>query len=96
MSLGLELVEFTISRPLLRAQQPPYTEDPAVQTLQYELNKLGLLDMRAGVNYNFKMGQFDGKFGPSTEDAVVEFQNRAGLIMDGIVGAQTWEALLGY
>ncbi len=92
----LELVEFTIMRPLLRVQQPPYPEDPAVQTLQYELNKLGLLNMTAGVNYDRKAGKFDGKFGPSTEDAVIAFQILKGLVADGIVGGVTWAVLLGY
>ncbi len=92
----LELVEFTIERPLLRVQQPPYTEDPAVQTVQYELNKLDILDMRDGVNYSFATGLYDGKFGPSTEDGVIEFQEMKNLVKDGIVGGVTYVALLGY
>ena len=36
----------------------------------------------------------DGIFGPDTKNAVIAFQNFAGLTPDGIVGAATWNALL--
>lgn len=35
----------------------------------------------------------DGVFGPQTETVVKEFQQGAGLVADGSVGAQTWDAL---
>jgi peptidoglycan hydrolase-like protein with peptidoglycan-binding domain len=37
--------------------------------------------------------QIDGSFGPQTEAAVKEFQQSAGLTVDGIVGPLTWGAL---
>lgn len=36
----------------------------------------------------------DGRFGPKTRAAVVQFQIRSGLSADGIVGPRTWGALL--
>lgn len=37
----------------------------------------------------------DGDFGPITERAARAFQSRAGLKVDGIIGARTWAALQG-
>lgn len=36
----------------------------------------------------------DGVFGPRTLDAVVRYQQDHGLMVDGIIGAQTWNSLL--
>lgn len=38
--------------------------------------------------------QPDRIFGPATESAVRKFQGAKGLTVDGIIGAQTWAALL--
>ncbi len=37
----------------------------------------------------------DDHYGPSTMEAVIEFQREQGLIADGIVGARTWWLLMG-
>lgn len=54
----------------------------AVETLQVRLRLLG-----------FPL-TLDGDFGPATELAVKTFQARAGLVFDGIVGPQSWAALI--
>src|SRR5690606_7921464 len=46
----------------------------------------------AGSSYSRKLPD-DKAFGPSTKAAVLNFQARAGLVTDGIVGPQTWGAI---
>lgn len=55
----------------------------AVQAAQTQLNKYG-----AGL-------AVDGNFGAVTDGAVRSFQSAHGLPADGLVGAQTWQSLLG-
>ncbi|MEN9797846.1 MAG: hypothetical protein RL653_1542 [Pseudomonadota bacterium] len=43
----------------------------------------------------FDPGPVDGQFGPMTEAAVLQFQRRKGISVDGSVGAETWGALWG-
>ena len=55
-----------------------------VRRLQTQLNELGMGPLVV-----------DGIFGLGTDEAVREFQLRAGLVVDGVVGPATWLALLG-
>jgi peptidoglycan hydrolase-like protein with peptidoglycan-binding domain len=48
---------------------------------------------RALARVGFDPGTPDGTFGPSTEEAVVAFQQANGLSPDGIVGPETADAL---
>lgn len=62
-----------------------YSQGPDVSLLQLGLTRSG-----------YRPGSLDGIFGPMTENAVKGFQVRNGLAPDGIVGPQTWRALLPY
>ena len=59
-----------------------------VRAIQYFLNFLGF--------FNDRLPQIkvDGIFGPATENAVRQFQSQYGLAVDGIVGRNTWNAIL--
>jgi peptidoglycan hydrolase-like protein with peptidoglycan-binding domain len=59
------------------------SEGPSVELLQRRLNNKIL----AGI-------VVDGDFGPNTNTAVLNFQGQRRLVVDGIVGDKTWDALL--
>jgi peptidoglycan hydrolase-like protein with peptidoglycan-binding domain len=61
----------------------PGTEGNAVRGVQHEFRQ------RRGAP-----SDPDGVFGPVTESAVRAFQADAGLVVDGVVGRETWQALL--
>ncbi len=41
-------------------------------------------------------GKVDGKIGPGTKEAIIEFQKSHGLKADGVLGKKTWEELKAY
>jgi peptidoglycan hydrolase-like protein with peptidoglycan-binding domain len=43
----------------------------------------------------YNCGTVDGIFGAKTDSATKKFQKDYGLAVDGVVGAQTWGALIG-
>ena len=75
-------VQVSLNLPVLRKGQ--HESEPVVYQLQYMLNYV------SGTNEL----DIDGIFGPKTEAAVKLFQGNEGLSADGIVGRQTWTALL--
>lgn len=46
-------------------------------------------------NWGYYKGSIDGVYGSATAEAVRSFQRKNGLVVDGIVGPSTWQAL-GY
>lgn len=53
-----------------------------VKWLQHRLNEL-----------DYKLAE-DGKFGPKTKQAVIDFEKKKGLVANGIVGVNTYKALV--
>ena len=60
-----------------------------VKTLQRLLSALGYKMQNGGKTYGV-----DGSFGQATYNAVISFQKAKKLTVDGVVGANTWSALL--
>jgi hypothetical protein len=61
-------------------KHPPVTSGPDVATWQKRMVELGFSLV------------VDGKYGPKSKAACIQFQNSKGLQADGIVGPKTWEA----
>ncbi|MCX4811798.1 peptidoglycan-binding protein [Streptomyces sp. NBC_01239] len=64
-------------------------ENLAVGDTGPEVAEAQCLLRRAGIS----PGGIDGIFGPLTEHAVKQFQQRSRLVVDGMVGPHTWKAL---
>lgn len=80
---------------------PPTPTAPAGSwnpTLQYGSAGASVAELQRDLNrifpgYDATPLVVDGDFGPATRAAIIEFQRRAGLAADGIVGPLTWVAL---
>ncbi|MFH1621683.1 MAG: peptidoglycan-binding domain-containing protein [Candidatus Omnitrophota bacterium] len=57
-------------------------ENPSNKDIQTALKNAGLYK-----------GEIDGKIGAKTRDAIMEFQKKNDLKVDGVVGKNTWELL---
>lgn len=54
----------------------------------------GVRELQEKLEYlGYNVGGVDGDFGKNTLAAVIEFQSKNGLEVDGVVGTQTWAAL---
>jgi hypothetical protein len=61
----------------------PYMTGSDVQLVQTKLTESG-----------FTLGTIDGIFGKNTENAVKAFQSSRKILVDGIVGPETWSYLM--
>lgn len=73
-----------ISAPAYPGQQKRGSSGPAVKSIQEALARKG-----------YYAGAIDGNFGALTETAVKQFQKENGLQVDGSVGKETWNKLMG-
>ena len=89
---------------------PPAEETPATVTCQVDLPQLKngaegtavknaqilLIDKGYYCGGPLRAGRetADGEFGPTTEKSVKSFQTKRNLTADGIIGSDTWKALL--
>lgn len=71
------------------AQLPLLRRDDGIKYPQFQPDVKKLQQV-----LGFPPNQIDGKFGQDTEDAVKRFQQQNGLLVDGIVGGNTWSALM--
>ncbi|WP_049571747.1 N-acetylmuramoyl-L-alanine amidase [Streptomyces sp. SBT349] len=73
----------------------PGLDFPSYQTLRSGSTGAQVAAVQHLLNLNgHNAGATDGDFGPATETAVRSFQTARGLGSDGVVGRQTWTALL--
>lgn len=70
--------------PLHFTSMQDYSKGQIVRTVQERLVEWGYIDIVV-----------DGQYGPATRDAVEQVQQRAGLVVDGLVGPKTYEVLIG-
>ena len=83
-SEGLRYSDFSTAFPEVLREGD---DSQAVAVLQYLLAYVAVFDN------SVPPIPVTGYFGPQTRDAVLAFQSSRGLTADGIVGAQTWDAL---
>ncbi|MCL1974364.1 MAG: N-acetylmuramidase family protein [Bacteroidetes bacterium] len=64
-----------------------------MRTLQQGNTGKDVTQLQEALNEKGYTVAVDGKFGKKTHEAVCRFQQDAGLVVDGIVGPKTWDAL---
>nr|WSX50434.1 peptidoglycan-binding protein [Streptomyces sp. NBC_00974] len=77
---AVDVCNYTINRPTIKIG----SSGRAVQQAQCYLNQ-----SMSGANL-----AEDGRFGPVTAAATRRFQACAGIVVDGLIGAQTWSSLV--
>ena len=78
--------------PTAAAQQVKANVSPLVQSAIDRSKDI----QRALKNAGFDPGSIDGKLGPKTKQAIIDFQKEKGLKPDGKVGPRTWSELEKY
>ena len=100
-----KLAEPEETEPVQDQAETPAEETPAASSFAVNLRTLQRGDVseivRAAqmllIGRGWRCGPWgaDGEFGPDTEDGVRRYQRSRGLEADGVIGPDTWRALLG-
>lgn len=77
-----------------RATESKSTENESGNIIKVEAT--GIQVQKALKNAGVYDGKVDGKIGPRTKSAVVEFQRQHSLKSDGVIGQKTWSVLKTY
>ena len=95
-ALGIKVADPLVSTTPLPPKEPTMSDYPGVLLGRYPNATGTRVDSHPAVGTIQRwLGlAADNSFGPATEDAVKAFQASAGLEPDGIVGRQTWDALV--
>ena len=75
------------------ADCPAYTEATSYPVQQCD-SGTAVLAIQNALTFAGENVAYDGAFGPATDAAVRRFQAANSLVVDGIVGPQTWDAML--
>ena len=70
----------------------PYAK--SLKVLSRGINGDNVKYLQCMLNFKGFATNIDGDFGPATENSVKKFQKKMGLEVDGVVGKNTWSALL--
>lgn len=82
---------YSASHPLLHE----YAATDAVPILQLGSTGSAVEDVQQFLSQTgFYEGAIDGKFGTESKAAVKQFQKQNNLVADGVVGYQTWSAMI--
>ena len=71
---------------------PQYTEATSYPVQQCD-SGTAVLAIQNALTFAGENVAYDGAFGPATDAAVRRFQAANGLVVDGVVGPQTWDAM---
>ncbi len=85
-----------VSEPVIKAESPVRTAEPKNLDIIHIGGVSGRELQKALKGAGVYEGKVDGKIGPKTKAAVVEFQKAHSLKADGVVGQKTWNELKSY
>jgi murein L,D-transpeptidase YcbB/YkuD len=90
----VEVETSSLTPPPVKPSVPRIAEDESYNIIRVAVT--GSEVQQALKNAGLYDGKIDGKVGPRTKNAVIEFQRQHGLKADGIIGQKTWNILKTY